>query len=98
MSVVIFAENSEGKFKKAVFEAVTYANKTAQKLGLKVTSIVIGDVEAGEIEKLAQYGSSKVIKVAAPSSVFQPQQWSHVVAKVFQQTGGKVLVFSNTYT
>jgi electron transfer flavoprotein alpha subunit len=98
MSVVVFAENSEGKFKKAVFEAVTYAYKTAQTFGLQVTTIVIGETEAGETDKLAQYGASKVIKVAAPNSVFQPQQWSHIIANVFQQAGGKVLVFSNTYT
>lgn len=97
MSVILFAENSEGKFKKAVFEAATYTSKTANQLGLSSLAITVGQVEEADLQKLAQYGISKVLVVDAPENVFQVQSWAEVIAAAYKQLGGSVLIISNTY-
>lgn len=98
MSVVIFAENSEGKFKKGVFEIAIYAHKTATQLGTEANAIVIGEVNQDDLKKLGNYGISKVLKLNAPSNEFQVQPWSELIAQGFKHLQGSVLVISNTYT
>lgn len=98
MSVVIFAENSEGKFKKGVFEAATYAYKTANKLGTEAKAIVIGDVNQEDLNKLGNYGISTVLKLNTPSNEFHTQSWSELVSQGFKTMQGSVLIISNTYT
>ena len=63
MSVLVFAENWEGKFKKPSFEATTYAFELAQKVGGTVTAVVLGNMAEDEIKKLGEYGCSKVLNV-----------------------------------
>ena len=36
MSVLVFADSSEGKFKKSAFEVVSYGKKVAEQLGTVV--------------------------------------------------------------
>lgn len=98
MSVVIFAENSDGKFKKGVFEAATYAYKTASKIGTEAHALVIGNVQDEDLSKLGKYGISKVLKIATPANDFHPQPWSELIAQGYKNLGGTVLVVSNTYT
>ena len=45
MSVLVFAESWDGKFKKGTFEAVTYAHETAKKLGVSTTAVTIGKLK-----------------------------------------------------
>lgn len=65
MSVFVFAENWEGKFKKASFEAVSYAKAVANVCGGEVIALAIGNVESAE--QLAAYGADKILTVAADS-------------------------------
>jgi electron transfer flavoprotein alpha subunit len=46
MSVLIYAENAGGKFKKSTFEAVSYAKAIADQAGTDLVAISIGDVAA----------------------------------------------------
>jgi electron transfer flavoprotein alpha subunit len=49
MSVLIYAENADGKFKKSTFEAVSYARAIADQNNTTLTAISIGDVSAGDL-------------------------------------------------
>ena len=60
MSVIVFAESSEGKFKKIALEAVSYGKKVADQLGTQLVALTINAENASE---LAQYGAEKIIKV-----------------------------------
>lgn len=97
MSVILFAENSEGKFKKSVFEAATYTYKTAQKLGLSAMAVTIGNVDSNDLSKLSAYGITKVLQLNAPSSEFHVQSWSELIAQGFKTLQGTILIVSNTY-
>ena len=44
MSVLVFAENWDGAFKKGTFEAVTYAHEPAKSLGLSTVAVTIGNL------------------------------------------------------
>jgi len=46
MSILIYAESAEGKFKKVAFELASYGKKVAESLGTTVTAVTInaGDV------------------------------------------------------
>jgi electron transfer flavoprotein alpha subunit len=45
MSVLVYTENAGGKFKKSIFEAVSYARAIADQNNTTLTAISIGDVE-----------------------------------------------------
>ena len=63
MSVLVYTENWDGKFKKLSFELVSYATGIAKMLDTNVTAVSIGNVEDTELKKLGNYGANKVISV-----------------------------------
>ena len=66
MSVVVFAEQWEGKFKKTTFEAVSYGRRVADMLGVPTVAVVIGSCDE-DTAQLATYGANKVVHFAASS-------------------------------
>lgn len=93
--VLVFAETTNGHFKKAAFEAVTYGYKTAQMLGTQCVALTLGSVEnAGQLGK---YGAAKVLNVNDPALVnFDSQVYTSAIAQVAGQTGAKVVVLAHT--
>ena len=57
MSVLIYAESADGKFKKVAFELASYAKKVAESLGTTVTAVT---VNAGNVSELSKYGLSLI--------------------------------------
>lgn len=64
MSILIYTENWEGKFKKLSFELASFASAVAEKYGTEAIAVSLGKVEDAELEKLSQYGISKVLFAA----------------------------------
>ena len=60
MSIIVYAESWEGKFRKSTFEAVYYAKNIAEKLNQEVKSISVGNISEDELKKLGLYGSSLI--------------------------------------
>jgi len=100
MSVLVFAENWEGKFKKPSFEAVTYAFELAQKTGGSVTAVVLGNnVADDELKKLGEYGCTKVLYANnAKLATFSAASFASVIAEAATKEGAKYVVFSHTYS
>ena len=46
MSVLVFADSSEGKFKKSAYEVVSYGKKVAEKLGSTCIAVAINAADA----------------------------------------------------
>ncbi len=96
MSVLVFLENWDGKFKKLSFELVSYASKVAEMLGQPAIALSIGKVDASELEKLAAYGAEKVINIENDSiKAFDEQVYTSMIAEVAQKTGANILVLAN---
>jgi electron transfer flavoprotein alpha subunit len=89
----IYAENSEGKFKKSVLEAASYASRISNG---NVIAVCIGKPDDGEADKLAHYGVSKLIVIEGFSG-FDAQLYTGAVAKTLTEQGIQHLVIANTY-
>lgn len=61
MSILIYTENWDGKFKKISFELASYAAALAKEKGMQAVAVSLGKVDDTELDKLGQYGISKVL-------------------------------------
>jgi electron transfer flavoprotein alpha subunit len=99
MSVLIYAENADGKFKKSTFEAVSYARAIADQNNTTLTAISIGDVSAAELNTLAKYGADKILNVANTQlKNFVNQAYAAVIAEAAKKEGADVVVLSNSFS
>ncbi len=64
MSVIVFAEHTEGAFKKKSLEAVQYAAGVAKSLGTTATAIALGTVGDEQMRDLGKYGATRVLHAA----------------------------------
>ena len=94
MSILIYAEYAEGKFKKVAFELASYAKKVAETLGTTVTAIT---VNASEVSELSKYGVDKVLKVNNDKLAgFTAKAYADVIKQAAQQEGSKLVLLSST--
>ncbi|PKP01940.1 MAG: electron transfer flavoprotein subunit alpha, partial [Bacteroidetes bacterium HGW-Bacteroidetes-9] len=99
MSVLVFLENWDGKFKKLSFELVSYASKVAEMSGAQAVAVSIGNVEDSELTKLATYGASKIISIEnALLKSLDDQAYTSLIAEVAKKINADVLVLSNNNT
>lgn len=99
MSVLVFTENWDGKFKKAVFEALTYASDIAKLQGATVTAISVGNVDDTSLQLLGKYGASKVLSVSGDRfKQFEPHVYSSVIAQAAKSINANVIIFSNSFS
>lgn len=94
MSVLIYAESAEGKFKKVALELASYAKKVADSLGTTVTAVT---VNANDVNELGKYGVSKVLKVANDKlNAFNAKAYADVIKQAALKEGAKVVVLSSS--
>lgn len=99
MSVLVYTENWEGKFKKSSFELVSYAAKVAEMMGTTATAVSIGQVDDSELQKLSVFGVRRILKVENESlGVLDNQAYTRVLAQVAKAENAKVIVLSNNNT
>lgn len=99
MSVLVYVEQVEGKFKKSVFEAVSYAKAIADQQGASLSAISIGNVADGELNELGKYGASKVLKVEAEQlKNFVNQAYASVIAEAAVKEQANIVVLSNSFS
>lgn len=92
--VLVFVENTNGKFKKAGLEAVTYGKKTADLIGSECIALVIGNVE--DAGSLGKYGASLVVQLEnAALSTFDSQTYSKAIAEVAKAKGAKCVILNS---
>lgn len=96
MSVLIYLENWNGKFKKISFELVCYASKLAEMLGEKAIVLSFGDPEKSELEKLAVFGADKVLLIDNNSfKDFDEQAYTSLIADVVRKNEANIIVLAN---
>jgi electron transfer flavoprotein alpha subunit len=99
MSVLVFAENSDGIFKKSTLEAISYAKEVAKITGGNCTAISIGNVNEEQLSLLAKNGAEKIISFNHDSVVnFNAEVFSKIIAETAKSENSKTIVFSNTYS
>lgn len=96
MSVLVYTENWDGKFKKLSFELVSYAIKVASLLGTSVTAISIGKVEEAELAKLGNYGASSVLTADdGKAGGLDNQLYTSIIAAAAEKTGARAIILSH---
>lgn len=99
MSVLVYVENTEGKFKKSAFEAVSYAKAVADLSGTDLVALSIGSVGEDELKKLGNYGASKVLDVQQEAfKSFINQAYASVIAAAADQAQANTIVISNSFS
>lgn len=94
MSLLIYAESAEGKFKKVAFELASYAKKVAESLGTSVTAVT---VNAGDVSELSKFGVDKVLKVTNDKlNNFNAKAYADVIKQAAQKENAKVILLSST--
>ncbi len=94
MSILIYAESAEGKFKKVAFELASYAKKVAESLGTTVTALT---VNISDVSELAKYGVDKVLKVNNDKLAgFNAKAYADVIKQAAEKEGTKLVLLSST--
>ena len=94
MSIIVYAESWEGKFRKSTFEAISYAKKISEGLQKDVKSICVGSINEDELKKLGDYGSSSV-DVYPNISKSDCKSVAEVINEHSQEAN--FIIFSNTF-
>lgn len=99
MSILVYTENWDGKFKKLSFELVSYANAISKMLNTSVTAISICKVEEDELKKLGQYGASKVLTVNDNRLLtLDNKAYTQVIAQAAGKENATVIIFAQNNT
>ena len=94
MSVLVYTESDNGKFKKSAFEVASYAAEVANQLGTTATAV---SFNAQENETLRDYGISKVLNIADDSlTIFNAKAYANAIAKAANQEGATTIIVSSS--
>lgn len=92
MAIFVYAENINGIYKKAAFEAVSYAKAIADQAGDTVTAITINPTDSSDL--LYQYGASNVIHIKDEGlKNFSAKSYAQALNEV---ATGNIIVFPHT--
>jgi electron transfer flavoprotein alpha subunit len=99
MNVLVYLEHWDGKFKKSTYELVSYAAALAKQLQVKSYGIILGNADASEIEKLANYGLENAVSVNhATFQTLDNQLFVDVIAQVADKLQAGYFIFTHNFT
>lgn len=94
MSVLVYTESDQGKFKKVAFEVASYAKAIADKLGTTTTAVTIN---ANDSSELGKYGVDKVLNVSNPNlDAFNANSYADVIKQAADKESSKVVIVSSS--
>ncbi|MDP4281597.1 MAG: electron transfer flavoprotein subunit alpha/FixB family protein [Bacteroidota bacterium] len=96
MSVLVFTENWDGRFKKLSFELVSYAVKVAEMTGTEAIALSLGKIEPDELMKLGNYGVRRILNVISEGlTVHDSQTYAEVISNIAAKEKANIVLFSN---
>ena len=94
MSILIYAESAEGKFKKVAFELAAYAKNVATSLGTTVTAVT---VNVSDVSELSKYGVDKVLKISNDNlTKFTAKAYADAIKQASEKESAKLVLLSST--
>ena len=98
MSVLIYIDHVDGHIKKATHEALSYGAKIAEQMGSLAEGVILGKVNE-ELSALGKHGIKKIHQINNDLlNNFDSQVFTALIEQVAQQTGAKIIIFSNNTT
>lgn len=99
MSVLIYTENWDGKFKKLSHEIVSYGSQLADQLGTEAVVVSIGKVAEEELKTLGGFGASVIYNVNDDRlEVLDNKVYASIIAQVAEKAGATVVIFAHNFT
>lgn len=97
MSILAFAEQRNGAFKKAAFEAVSTAKMLADKSGTQAVAVVVGHSVSGIAQELAKYGASKIYAIEDPAlEKYSTEGYTQALQEAVAKEKASIVVLSAT--
>ena len=94
MAVLVYIESEENKFKKTAYEALSYGKALADKMGVKVSGLVLN---CSDTDSLKKYGADKIITIDNPDfEKFSSKKYSHVLAEVIKSENSSVVILCSS--
>jgi electron transfer flavoprotein alpha subunit len=94
MSVLVFADNSEGKFKKSAFEVTSYGKKVADQAQ---TNLVVLTINAGSVAELANYGAEKILKINNEKlNNFNAKAYADAIKQAADKEAADIIIVDST--
>ena len=94
MAVLVYIESEENKFKKTAYEALSYGKALADKMGVKVSGLVLN---CSDTDSLKKYGADKIITINNPDfEKFSSKKYSHALAEVIKSENSSVVILSSS--
>ena len=94
MSVLVYTESEQGKFKKSALEVASYAKAVATQLGTTVTAVTINNNNPSE---LGNYGVDKVLNVTNTTlETFNAKAYADVLKQASEKENSKVIIVSSS--
>ena len=94
MSVLVYTESAQGKFKKVALEVASYAKAVANQLGTTVTAVTFN---ANDTTVLGNYGVDKVLQVSNPQlENFNANAYADIINQAAEKEGAKVVIISSS--
>lgn len=99
MSILVYTENWDGKFKKVSFELVSYGSQLAARMNTTAVALSIGKVDDSELKKLGNYGAAKVLTVDAPGlEILENKAYASVIGQAAEKEGAGVVILPHNFT
>ncbi len=97
MSVLVYIESWEGKFKKNSFEAAQYAAKTAEMMGTEAIGVTLGKLD-DDASVLGKHGLKKVVSVKGDDfNQFNNYKAAEALKSVAEKEGADTIIISGTW-
>ena len=94
MSVLVFAEQSEGKFKKTALEIVSYGRELATTKGAE---LVVLTVNAENLDPLSNFGADKILKVQdSRLETFSAKAFADCISQAANAVGADVVIVDSS--
>ena len=94
MSVLVFAEQSEGKFKKTALEVVSYGKELAGKQG---TDLVVLTINHGGAEELGKYGADRILSVQDDRlNTFSAKAFADCISQAAQKVNADSIIIDSS--
>lgn len=92
MSVLVYTEQENGKYKKAALELASYGKAVADKMGTSVQAI---SINGGDASELGTYGVSTSMN-ASYSGEFNAQNYAEIIKEAAEKASASVVILSSS--
>jgi electron transfer flavoprotein alpha subunit len=94
MSVLVYTESDQGKFKKTALEVASYAKAVANQLGTTVSAVAIN---ANSTYELGNYGVDKVLNITNDQlKPFNAKAYAEAIQQAAEKENAKVIIVSSS--